>query len=390
MRIAFPTMCGLLLVSTTALAQRSQLQRPQGMELCASSVCTAHLPTKDEVRQILEHPLFTGLTPSAFELISARQMAIAKRQARSSAESFGPLGAAFAMAFARTGNFEIGYPDHDAFLKAQSERRRTYLLPHLDKVTPRADEIFSSALRDHLDHLSRTSPRKSATVQNSLSVFLGNKLLECWRRPVVKQSEAIDAGGSLKVERQTVNQITQSCFDTMRDDRTRFARLIRVREWHPYLWDSMSKTYAFLRTFLTPTERAKLPPIPRPLMVDQNAFARVTGAGQEFVERTSDAVTAPIPKHRFQGLISANDYPQSALRRGEQGVVGIRFTVSPQGVMEGAELVRSSGSRTLDEATLRIIKSRISTRYPSFEPARDANGYPIRGTYDNEFTWSLR
>lgn len=387
MRIAFPTMCGLLLVSTTALAQRSQLQRPVGMELCASSVCTAHLPTKDEVRQILEHPLFTGLTPSAFELISARQMAIAKRQARSSAESFGPLGAAFAMAFARTGNFEIGYPDYDAFLKAQSERRRTYLLPHLDKVTPRAEEIFSSALREHLDQLARNSPRKSATVQNSLSVFLGNKLLECWRRPVVKQSEAIDAGGSLRIERQTVNEISQSCFDTMRDDRYRFARLIRVREWHPYLWDSMSKTYAFLRTFLTPAERAKLPPIPQPLMVDQDAFATVTGAGQRVVETTRDPVTPPKPTRSFQGLISSDDYPQDALRKGEQGTVHVRLTISPQGFVERLDVIRSSGSRSLDAATVRIVRSRGPRK---FEPARDSDGYPVRGTLDEAFTWSLR
>ena len=49
-------------------------------------------------------------------------------------------------------------------------------------------------------------------------------------------------------------------------------------------------------------------------------------------------------------------YPSAARRRGETGTAVIRFVVAKSGAMSGLQLVRSSGSKTLDEAALKMAQ----------------------------------
>jgi len=60
-------------------------------------------------------------------------------------------------------------------------------------------------------------------------------------------------------------------------------------------------------------------------------------------------VVAQIQAHKF--------YPESARARGEQGAVGVSFTIGPSGRVGSAAIVRSSGFAELDSAAREILRS---------------------------------
>ncbi len=60
-------------------------------------------------------------------------------------------------------------------------------------------------------------------------------------------------------------------------------------------------------------------------------------------------VVAQIQAHRF--------YPDSARSRGEQGAVGVSFTIGPNGRVGSAAVLRSSGFAELDNAAREILRS---------------------------------
>jgi TonB family protein len=49
-------------------------------------------------------------------------------------------------------------------------------------------------------------------------------------------------------------------------------------------------------------------------------------------------------------------YPESARQRGEQGAVGVRFTLTESGDVTTADIQHGSGSTTLDQATLAMLR----------------------------------
>ena len=75
-------------------------------------------------------------------------------------------------------------------------------------------------------------------------------------------------------------------------------------------------------------------------------------------------------------------YPQLALEAGEQGSVGIRAVVEPNGRPSNVRLARSSGHRRLDMAALAAAK-----KY-RFTPATQ-NGQPIRFVYTFNLNFRL-
>ena len=60
-------------------------------------------------------------------------------------------------------------------------------------------------------------------------------------------------------------------------------------------------------------------------------------------------VVAEIQAHRY--------YPASARERGEQGAVGVSFTIGPGGRVAAASVVRPSGFAELDDAARQIVRS---------------------------------
>jgi protein TonB len=87
----------------------------------------------------------------------------------------------------------------------------------------------------------------------------------------------------------------------------------------------------------------------------------------------------------LQGLIRDADYPQSAIERDEQGVVAVSLTIGPSGRVSNCSVTSSSGSRTLDSTTCRILSSRAR-----YTPAQDASGNPTSGNVTGRVTWRLQ
>jgi protein TonB len=83
-------------------------------------------------------------------------------------------------------------------------------------------------------------------------------------------------------------------------------------------------------------------------------------------------------------LIRSSDYPDAAIQREEQGTVGVSLQIGTTGRVTGCSVTSSSGSRTLDQTTCRVLQSRAK-----FTPAQDGNGNPTTGTFSQRITWRL-
>jgi TonB family protein len=77
-------------------------------------------------------------------------------------------------------------------------------------------------------------------------------------------------------------------------------------------------------------------------------------------------------RHRIEAV---KRYPEEARRDSIQGTVSVRFRVHADGRLERVELVRSSGSRVLDEASLETIR-----RAAPFPPVRGWVQVPLAYT----------
>ena len=92
----------------------------------------------------------------------------------------------------------------------------------------------------------------------------------------------------------------------------------------------------------------------------------------------------PQPRTALQALISANDYPASALRMGAHGRVRFILDVGPDGRVHGCMITRSSGSSALDSTTCALRRRRAR-----FTPAVDSNGMPAAGRVRDQIEWVL-
>jgi len=85
-----------------------------------------------------------------------------------------------------------------------------------------------------------------------------------------------------------------------------------------------------------------------------------------------------VPKSDFggakplnlSGWYSAQDYPLTAIRAGEQGYVTVEFTIGDNGRPIRCRVVRSSGYPDLDAVPCRALMERAI-----FKPATDSNGH---------------
>ncbi len=93
---------------------------------------------------------------------------------------------------------------------------------------------------------------------------------------------------------------------------------------------------------------------------------------------------AQSARGNLQGLFSGDDYPQDALRNEETGATSVSLSIGPDGRVTGCSVTRSSGSRSLDNATCRILRSRAR-----FTPAKLSNGQPTTDTYSQTIRWQI-
>ncbi|MCY7270950.1 MAG: energy transducer TonB [Sphingomonas bacterium] len=87
----------------------------------------------------------------------------------------------------------------------------------------------------------------------------------------------------------------------------------------------------------------------------------------------------------MQGLIRNDDYPDAAIQNEEQGSVTVSLTVGPNGRIAGCSVASSSGSRSLDSTTCRILTSRAR-----FTPAQDNTGATTSATVRQVIKWVLQ
>ena len=84
-------------------------------------------------------------------------------------------------------------------------------------------------------------------------------------------------------------------------------------------------------------------------------------------------------------IFSADDYPADAQANGQEGTVQAQLSVDSKGYVSQCTVIRSSGVKSLDEATCNIL-----TRRARFRPARDAQGRAVPDTVVTPpVTWRL-
>lgn len=153
----------------------------------------------------------------------------------------------------------------------------------------------------------------------------------------------------------------------------------------------------------TAPERPVVKPSPTPLPVShepsQNAIAApqpappAPAAPAEPSAKEAPAAAAPSPRPTMEIAtpkegahltcqIAQADYPSLSRRRGETGVVKVRFVVGLTGKIESAQVVQSSGFPRLDDAALEAIRSSPCQPYLQ-------NGQPMRAAYTQPYNFTL-
>jgi protein TonB len=87
-------------------------------------------------------------------------------------------------------------------------------------------------------------------------------------------------------------------------------------------------------------------------------------------------------KANLNSYFSTDDYPQAALRNEEQGTTAVSLSIGTDGRVTNCTVTSSSGSRSLDDTTCRILRNRAR-----FTPARDDTGNPTTDTTSTRIVW---
>ncbi|KHK89420.1 energy transducer TonB [Novosphingobium malaysiense] len=90
------------------------------------------------------------------------------------------------------------------------------------------------------------------------------------------------------------------------------------------------------------------------------------------------------PTGTMAGWVTTDDYPTRDLRAGHSGTVRFRLAIDASGRVSECTIVQSSGYAGLDDATCRNVSRRAR-----FEPATDAGGNQVAGTYAGTIRWVI-
>ena len=100
------------------------------------------------------------------------------------------------------------------------------------------------------------------------------------------------------------------------------------------------------------------------------------------------AVLASIETYAFHrnvvSLFTVNDYPGEAIRRNEQGTVGVHYKIGTDGKVSDCRVAESSGSKILDNQTCAIITKRVR-----YEPAKTKSGEPVASIGFQRIRWEM-
>jgi periplasmic protein TonB len=79
-----------------------------------------------------------------------------------------------------------------------------------------------------------------------------------------------------------------------------------------------------------------------------------------------------------------SDYPAKALREGREGTVYFAVVIGTDGKVKSCTVTGSSGHADLDQAACNTFITRAR-----FEPARDAGGNAIEGTFSSKIEYRI-
>jgi len=105
---------------------------------------------------------------------------------------------------------------------------------------------------------------------------------------------------------------------------------------------------------------------------------------EEAAAPTGHPSAASVKGGGLPRLFSADDYPQQALDRDEQGTTTVRLTIGKNGRVKDCTVTLSSGFDSLDSASCRVLEERAR-----FNPARDSNGTATEGMVVQRISWRL-
>lgn len=103
----------------------------------------------------------------------------------------------------------------------------------------------------------------------------------------------------------------------------------------------------------------------------------------ELGESASPRVTRPPPAE-LAGLFSADDYPVSAIRNGQEGTVAVRLDVDTRGRVTRCSVEQSSGHTALDRTTCTLLRRRAR-----LSPATGVDGQPVPSQFSTRISWVL-
>ncbi len=84
------------------------------------------------------------------------------------------------------------------------------------------------------------------------------------------------------------------------------------------------------------------------------------------------------------GEFLAKHYPPRALKAGEEGKVGFRLVIEPDGSLGSCDVTHSSGSKALDNETCEIILA-----HARLKPVRNEEGRSVRAVQNGHINWKL-
>lgn len=119
-----------------------------------------------------------------------------------------------------------------------------------------------------------------------------------------------------------------------------------------------------------------------PTVVGRQAAASVRPSVASAVPR---AVASPAsPRRPKSSWVTAEDYPDAALRAEEEGSVTVKLAINRVGEVAACDVLRSSGSSALDAATCRTVRRRAR-----YQPATDGAGQPVDTVDNHTVRWTL-
>lgn len=133
----------------------------------------------------------------------------------------------------------------------------------------------------------------------------------------------------------------------------------------------------------SPVEVAPIPTFPPSTGIDLEDAIFIPPVGpSEAPARFSPK--AAKPRNDVAGWVTTDDYPTAEIRAGHAGTVRFRLAIDADGRVTGCTIEQSSGYPRLDDATCRH-----ASRRARFDPASDAMGERVAGSYAGTIRWVI-